>query len=261
MAAAADTNRRIANPQMLQKIKIISVAIGIIFFLLGLLSALQYFRFQHLLFDITKARVEVPADALKRDIERSIATGIALHTNAQVPLMLTNVVQNNPIVLSIEITNSNAREREVLWSAGTRPASSLRADQANPSNRNAPSPRPGDTPVFVQQWPIVDPLGVNVAQLVFVSDKSEALGIAAKARAKLLSLAMTLCLVSFALLAPILFFLLVRLDKIVLQAKSLVQGSTPDQNTPTNSEVCQLAQKAQDAKILAAAIAREASPT
>jgi hypothetical protein len=246
---------------MFQKIKIISVAVGIIFFLLSLLSALQYFRFQHLLFDITKARIEVPADALKRDIERSIATGIALNTNAQLPLMLTNVIQNNPIVLSIELTNSGSREREVLWSAGTRPTSSLRADQANPSNRTVPSPKPGDTPVFVQHWPIVDPLGMKVAQLVFVSDKSEALNIAANARAELLALATKLCLASLALLAPILFFLLVRLDKIVLAARSVVLGSKPDKNALVDSEVYQLAQSAQDAKNLASTMPREAKPT
>jgi hypothetical protein len=236
---------------MLQKIKIISVAIGIIFFLLSLLSTLQYFRFQHLLFEISKSTIEVPADALRRDIERSIATGIALHTNAQVPLMLTSVIQNNPIVLSIELTNSSSREREVLWSAGTRPASSQRAEQANRSNRTAPSAKPGDTPVFVQDWPVVDPLGVTVAQLVFISDKSEALNIAAKARAKLLALATTLCLASLALLTPILFFLLASLDKIVLAAKSVVLGSTPDQKALMGSEVCQFALSAREAKDLA----------
>lgn len=246
---------------MSQKLKIISVAIGIIFFLLSLLSALQYFRFQHLLFDITKATIEVPADALKRDIERSIATGIALQTNAQVPLMLNSVIQNNPIVLSIELTNAGSRERSVLWSAGARPASSLGTDQAGLSNRRAPSQQPGDTPVFVQHWPIVDPLGVTVAQLVFVSDKSEALNIASKARAELLRLATTLCLVAFALLAPILFFLLGRLDKIVLKAKSVVLGSASDHTTLLNSEVCQLAQNAQDAKNLAKTMTRATSAT
>jgi len=245
---------------MSQKIKIISVAIGIIFFLLGLLSALQYFRFQHLLFDITKSTIEVPADALKRDIERSIATGIALHTNAQVPLMLSNVIQNNPIVLSIELTNFGSREREVLWSAGKLPTTSAHTDQASLSNRRAPTHAPGDTPVFVQRWPIIDPLGMTVAQVVFVSDKSEALKVAAKARDELLRLATTLCLVSFALLAPILFFLLGRLDKIVLQAKSVVLGSASDNTTLLNSEVCQLAQNAQDAKNLAKTMTRETSP-
>ncbi len=236
---------------MLQKLKIISVAVGIIFFLLSLLSALQYFRFQHLLFDINQSKIEVPADALKRDIERSIATGIALHTNAQIPLMLNNVIQNNPIVLSIELINPASREREVFWSSGTRPASSLRPDQASPTNRTAPSPKPGDTPVFIQQWPIIDPLGMTVAQLVFVSDKSGALDIAAKARAEILTLAAYLCLASFALLAPILFLLLLKLDKIVLTAKSVVLGSTPDQESLMDSEVCQFALNAREAKNLA----------
>ena len=101
---------------------------------------------------------------------------------------------------------------------------------------------------------------MTVAQLVFVSDKSEALKVAAKARDELLRLATILCLVSFALLAPILFFLLGRLDKIVLQAKSVVLGSASDNTTLLNSEVCQLAQNAQDAKNLAKTMTRETSP-
>jgi len=237
----------------LQKIKIIGVAIGIVFFLLSLLSTLQFFRFQHLLFEITQSRVEVPADALKRDIERSIASGIALQTNAQLPLMLSNVIKNNPIVLSIELTNSGSREREILWSAGTRPTSSLRTDQANPSSRTAPSPRPGDTPVFMQHWPVVDALGITVARLTVTSDKSEALSIAAKARTELISLALTLCIAALVLLTPILFVVLTRLDSIVSTAKSVMLGKPIDENTLSNSEVCRIAQNAQDAKHTAVA--------
>jgi len=243
----------------LQKIKIISVAVGIIFFLLSLLSALQFFRFQHLLFEITQARVEVPSDALKRDIERSIASGIALHTNAQVPLMLGSVIQNNPIVLSIELTNLGSREREILWSAGKRPTSSLRTDQANPSNRSAPSPKPGDTPVFVQHWPVVDPLGITVARLTVTSDKSEALSITAKARTELINLALNLFIAALVLLAPILFFVLTRLDRIVSTAKSVMLGKSIDENTLSNSEVCRLAQNVQDAKHAAIAVHPKAS--
>lgn len=247
---------------MFQKIKIIGVAIGIIFFLLSLLSALQFFRFQQLLFDITQARVEVPADALKRDIERSIASGIALHTNAQVPLMLDNVIQNNPIVLSIELAGLGSSDREILWSAGKTPSSSQGAGRGGASSRSAPSSlKPGETPVFVQRWPIVDSLGLNVAQLVVVSDKSEALHIVAKARAEILTLAMTLCLASLALLAPILYFLLVRLDRIVLTAKSIMLGTTFDKQVVLNSEICQLAQNAQDNKNASRTMTREASTT
>ncbi|MCM0034719.1 MAG: hypothetical protein NBV66_02915 [Burkholderiaceae bacterium] len=247
---------------MFQKIKIIGVAIGIIFFLLSLLSALQFFRFQQLLFDITQARVEVPADALKRDIERSIASGIAVHTNAQVPLMLDSVIQNNPIVLSIELAGLGSRDREILWSSGKTPSSSQAAGRVGASSRSAPSSlKPGETPVFVQQWPIVDSLGLTVAQLVVVSDKSEALNIVAKARDEILTLAITLCLASLALLAPILYFLLVRLDRIVLTAKSIMLGTTVDKHVVLNSEICQLAQNAQDNKNASRTMTREATPS
>ncbi len=247
---------------MFQKIKIIGVAVGIIFFLLSLLSALQFYRFQQLLFDITQARIEVPADALKRDIERSIATGIALHTNAQVPQMLEHVIQNNPIVLSIELAGLGSREREILWSAGKPPSSFQGAGQASSTSRSPPSSlKPGETPVFVQRWPIVDSLGMNVAQLVVVSDKSEALKIIANARAEILTLAITLCIASLALLAPILYFLLMKLDRIVLTAKSIMLGKTVDRNVVLTSEICQLAQNAQDNKNASQTMNREASPS
>ena len=247
-------------PQLFQKIKIIGVATGIIFFLLSLLSALQFFRFQHLLFDITQARVEVPAEALKRDIERSIATGIALQTNAQLPLMLNNVIQTNPNVLAIELIDLGSASQEVLVFAGKRPASSTGASKIGSSTSKASVTNLEGPPVFLQQWPIVDALGVTVARLTFTSDKSEALGIAATARAELMTLALTLFLAALGLLVPILFLVLTKLDKIVLAAKSVMLGKNADKNTLLNSEVCQLAQNAQDAKHASTPVHPTASP-
>jgi hypothetical protein len=96
---------------------------------------------------------------------------------------------------------------------------------------------------------------------VFVSDKSAALNIVAKARDEILTLAMILCIACLALLAPILYFLLVKLDRIVLSAKSIMLGTAVDKNALLNSEICQLAQNAQDTKNAAQTITREASPT
>ncbi len=244
--------KAIVNSRNVQKLELIGVVVGVIFFLLSLLASLQFFRFQHLLFDITEGRIEVPAEALKRDIERSIVTGIALNTNAQVPFMLNNVIQSNPIVLAIEI--KNPATQELLWSAGKRPASSkLSTESGSFSKRHVPSSDSSSTPVFVQQWPIVDALGLTVAQLTFISDKAEAIGIANKARTQLINLALTLFIASLLVLAPILFLLTLKLDKIVASAKAVMLGNTLDQNTIFTSEVCQLAQNAQDAKNLALA--------
>jgi hypothetical protein len=245
---------------MLKKIKIIGVAVLIIFFLLGLLSALQFFRFQHLLFEITQSRVEVVADALKRDIERSVETGIALQSNAQLPMMLSHVIHSNPNILAIEVSDLSSASREVLWSAGKRPISAKRSFDTSSSNRKTSATSPEDTPVFVQHWSLVDALGVAVARLTFISDKAEALSIAATALTELLRLATHLFIAALALLAPILFFVLTKLDNIVLTAKSVMLGETVDENTVRNSEVCQLAQNAQAAKPAKTSIHPKAAP-
>jgi hypothetical protein len=236
---------------MLQKLKIISVGIGLIFFLLSLLSVLQYFRFQHLLFEVARSRVEVPAEALKRDIERSLATGLSVQTNSQLPTMLNLVLQKNPIIFSIQIKDTLSDSSEPLWFAGKLPTAHKDRDGSilanEPVQKTIDS---NDAAVFTQRWPIVDPIGTTVAHLIFISDKSEALNLAAKARNELLPLLGVLCASSLAILVPILLFLLIHLDKVVTAARALILGKPIDQSSLAHSEVCKLAQNVQEAKNL-----------
>jgi hypothetical protein len=211
---------------MSYKIKIISVAVAVVFCLLGLLSVLQFFRFQHLLFEVTRSRVEVPAEALKRDIERTLATGLSLQTNAQLQTMLNQVLETNPILFSVQLAEGSAARDKVFWSSERQPVASPNA------------------PVFVQRWPIVDPIGATVAQLTVVSDKTGALTVMARARHEVLTFWAGLCLGVFALLTPILFWLLRRLDTIIASARAMLLGQPVDDKALQNSDVYQLAKRA-----------------
>lgn len=213
---------------MSYKIKIISAAVAIVFLLLGLLSVLQYFRFQHLLFEVTRSRIEVPAEALKRDIERTLANGLSLQTNAQLQTMLAQVLETNPILFSIQLAEGFTPQSKVFWSATRQPQQERHAQ------------------VFVQRWPIIDPIGATVAQLTAVSDKSGALIVMAKARNELLTLWAGLCLIVLALLTPILFWLLKSLDTIIASARAILLGQPVDTKAVQHSEVYQLAQRVQD---------------
>jgi len=215
---------------MSYKIKIISLAVAVVFFLLGLLSVLQFFRFQHLLFEVTRSRVEVPAEALKRDVERTLATGLSLQTNAQLQTMLNQVLETNPILFSIQLTEGSSVKGKVVWSSARQPDGSMNA------------------PVFVQRWPIVDPIGATVAQLTVVSDKSGALGIMAKARHEVLTLWAGLCVIVLVLLLPILFWLLKSLDIIIASARARLLGQPVDDKAMQHSDVYQLAKRIQEDK-------------
>lgn len=215
---------------MSYKIKIISVAVAVVFCLLGLLSVLQFFRFQHLLFEVTRSRVEVPAEALKRDIERTLATGLSLQTNAQLQTMLNQVLETNPILFSVQLAEGSAARGKVFWSSERQPVASPNA------------------PVFVQRWPIVDPIGATVAQLTVISDKTGALAVMARARHEVLTFWAGLCLVVFALLTPILFWLLRGLDTIIASARAMLLGQPVDDKAMQNSDVYQLAKRAQEDK-------------
>jgi hypothetical protein len=213
---------------MSYKIKIISVSVAIVFFLLGLLSVLQFFRFQHLLFEVNRSRVEVPAEALKRDVERTLATGLSIQTNAQLQTMLNQVLEANPILFSVQLAEVAAAQSKVFWTAARQPEGSLNAA------------------VFVQRWPIIDPIGATVAQLTVVSDKTGALNVMAKAQNELLTLWAGLCLIVLVLLTPILFGLLKNLDVIIASARAVLLGQPVDAKAMQHSDVCQLAQRIQE---------------
>ena len=203
------------------------MSVAVVVCLLGLLSVLQFFRFQHLLFEVTRSRVEVPAEALKRDIERTLATGLSLQTNAQLQTMLNQVLETNQILFSIQLAEGSAARGKVFWSSSRQPEASLNA------------------PVFAQRWPIVDPIGATVAQLTIVSDKTGALNVMTQARHEVLTLWAGLCLVVLVLLMPILFWLLKRLDTIIASARAMLLGQPVDDNVMQHSDVYQLAKRVQ----------------
>jgi hypothetical protein len=233
---------------MFQKFKIISVGVGILFFLLALLSVLQFFRFQNLLFEVARTRVEVPAEALKRDIERSLATGLSLQTNAQLLAMLDLVLQKNPNVFSIQIKDGLTNNSEPLWFAGDHSASTNKFDDKKFVKDHWPFFNDSSkASVFIQRWPIVDPIGTTVGQLIFISDKSEPLKMVANARRELMALLGAVCAASLLVLVPILLFLLISLDKVVIAARSLILDQKLEQGFVAQSEVCQLAKNVRDA--------------
>jgi hypothetical protein len=234
---------------MYQKFKIISVGVGILFFLLSLLSVLQFFRFQKLLFDVARTSVEVPAEALKRDIERSLATGLSLQTNAQLLAMLDLVLQKNSNIFSIQIKDGLFITSEPLWFAGNISASSKKIEDKKLFNDHWPFLNDSiQASEFIQRWPIVDPIGTTVGHLIITSDKSQTLKLASHARRELMELLGVLLVASLVVLVPILLFLLVSLDKVIVSARSLILGKEFDKSTVAHSEVCQLAQNVQDAK-------------
>lgn len=240
---------------MFQKIKIITVAVGIIFFLLSLLATLQFFRFQNLLFEVARTRVEVPAEALKRDIERSLATGLALQSNAQLPVMLDLVVKKNSNIFSIQIKDRLSNNTEPLWFAGKLSVTPQNLDGKKlTEGYGLFSNGSSQAAVFIQRWPLVDSIGTTVGELIFTSDKSEALNLAAKARQELMALLGFVCAASLLVLVPVLLFLLVSLDKVVIAARSLILGQKLEQGLVAQSEVCQLATNVRSAKNSAVSI-------
>jgi hypothetical protein len=140
--------------------------------------------------------------------------------------MLNQVLETNPILFSVQLAEGSAARDKVFWSSERQPVASPNA------------------PVFVQRWPIVDPIGATVAQLTVVSDKTGALTVMARARHEVLTLWAGLCLVVLALLTPILFWLLRRLDTIIASARAMLLGQPVDDKALQNSDVYQLAKRA-----------------
>jgi hypothetical protein len=161
--------------------------------------------------------------------------------------MLEEVVQKNSIVFSIQIKDLLSNSNEPLWFAGKMPGPSKCLNDES-SAKDQGSAKLCDTPVFTQRWPIVDPIGKTVAQLIFISDKSEVLKLAAAARKEITRLWGILCASSIAILFPLLFYLLISLDKIISAARSVILGKQLDQSVLAHSELCQLAQNVQDVK-------------
>ena len=226
---------------MFQKLKMASVAIAILFFLLSLLAVLQFYRFQNLLYEVNSSRISVPAQALKRDVERTLAFGLSLQTNVQLKTMLEHVIEKYPSILSIQLVDTIADSGNVLWESGPPLADPMHFVQAQ---RRSGKPmwfdasRPDS---FIQSWVIKDPIGQVVANLTLSADKSQVVALLADARARLLKIWLILCFSVLLILTPVLLYLFSRLDRIISAAQAILQGKKIDAHVWQRSEICDLA--------------------
>lgn len=228
---------------MLQKIKMASVVVAIVFFLLSLLAVLQYYRFQTLLYEVNASRISVPTQALKSDIERSLGLGLALQSNVALKTMLEATIERNPDIRSIRLAETRTQPAEVLWEAGTPPAQNdlQSAIDAHRRARKDMSFDPNQKDDFVQVWSIRDPIGSVVAAMVVRIDNSEARALLADARAHLIQYWLLLCLATIVCLAPILYYLFRNLDKLVHSADRILRGDGLPAQPVQRSEILELA--------------------
>lgn len=230
---------------MLQKLKMTSVVVAIVFFLLSLLAVLQYYRFQTLLYEVNSSRISVPTQSLKSDIERSLSLGLALQNNAALKSMLETTIERNPDILSIQLVDTRRDSVEPLWEAGKTPSRQTTQAEVNAHRRANKEmsfdPNHGDD--FVQVWSVRDPIGSMVAALVVRVDNDEAHNLLADARAHLLQYWLLLCIATLACLAPILIYLFVNLDRLVKSANRILRGQAASGSEHQHSEILDLARQ------------------
>lgn len=228
---------------MFQKLKMASVALAILIFLLSLLAILQFYRFQNLLFEVNSSRISVPAQMLKRDVERTLAFGLSLHLNVQLKSMLEHVIDKYPSIQSVQLLDTVDDSGRILWDSGDpvidpmqyarlqiRSGKEMWFDASHPSR-------------FIQSWTINDPIGQQVASLIVAADKSQAIESLADARTQLFKFWLALCFTVLIILTPILLYIFTRLDRIIGSAKDILLSKTVDSSLSDRSEICELAQE------------------
>ena len=228
---------------MFQKLKMASVVVAIVFFLLSLLAVLQYYRFQTLLFEVNSSRISVPTQALKSDIERSLGLGLALQSNVALKSMLETAIERNPDIRSIRLADTRSETAQILWEAGNPPPLTelqTAVDAHRRANKEM-SFDPNHQDDFVQVWSIRDPIGRVVAALVMRVDNSEALNLLADARAHLLQYWLLLCGATLICLAPILIYLFSSLDRLIKSANEILRGEVASDVQAQHSEILDLA--------------------
>ena len=228
---------------MFQKLKMASVVVAIVFFLLSLLAVLQYYRFQTLLFEVNSSRISVPTQALKSDIERSLGLGLALQNNVALKSMLETTIERNPDIRSIRLADTRSETAQILWEAGNPPPLTelqTAVDAHRRANKEM-SFDPNHKDDFVQVWSIRDPIGRVVAALVMRVDNSEALNLLADARAHLLQYWLLLCGATLICLAPILIYLFSSLDRLIKSANEILRGEVASDVQAQHSEILDLA--------------------
>lgn len=228
---------------MFQKLKMASVVVAIVFFLLSLLAVLQYYRFQTLLFEVNSSRISVPTQALKSDIERSLGLGLALQSNVALKSMLETTIERNPDIRSIRLADTRTETAQVLWEVGN-PPSPTELQTAVDAHRRANKEMsfdPNQKDNFVQVWSIRDPIGHVVADLVVRVDNTEARNLLADARSHLLQYWLLLCGATLVCLAPILIYLFSSLDRLIKSANEILRGEAASDAQAQHSEILDLA--------------------
>lgn len=228
---------------MLQKLKMTSVVVAIVFFLLSLLAVLQYYRFQTLLYEVNASRISVTTQALKSNIERSLGLGLALQNNSALKTMLEASIERSPDIQSIRLADTKSGTASVLWEAGKPPSlQDLQTSvDAHRRARKEMSFDPNHKDDFVQVWSIRDPIGDNVASLVIHIDNDQAHALLADARSHLLQYWLLLCGATLVCLAPILIYLFINLDRLVKSANAILRGEIAVGTEAQRSEILHLA--------------------
>ena len=228
---------------MFQKLKMASVVVAIVFFMLSLLAVLQYYRFQTLLYEVNSSRISVPTQALKSDIERSLGLGLALQSNVALKSMLETTIERHPDIRSIRLADTRSEAAQVLWEAGNPPTVTELQTAVNAHRRDnrEMSFDPNHKDDFVQVWSIRDPIGRVVAALVVRVDNTEAQNLLADARAHLLQYWLLLCGATLVCLAPILIYLFSNLDRLIKSANGILRGEPASDVQAQHSEILDLA--------------------
>jgi len=226
---------------MIQKLKLVSVVFLMLSFLVGLLSVLQYYRFKSLLYEVTVSRISVVTEDLTRDIERSLAFGLALNTNAQLKTMLEQMQNRHTDLLHAEIVATNDSKQSVLWGIGT--LSIQRAKLIGMQQRSGKALwfDPTDKVGLVQVAVIKDSLARDAARLIMVFKNDPVEQALAQARDYVIKICSIIFVTTLLLMMIAVFYFLKRLDRLTTDARSMLNAQTPVLEHAEQSEILKLA--------------------
>ena len=219
---------------MRYSLKIVLTAVTILLALLCFLLLLQMHRFEKLLIEVNSNLVSVPAKALKADIERTLAFGLPLSDNLQIKSMLQRIDDTSDSVISIHVVDAYFSPGKIIWEVG----------KPLPQRLNKKSMWFGDQdPIgYLQSWPIVDPIGNILANLVIRFDKTHPQQLILKTRQYLYTVCGVICLCMLLLLLPFLTYVLKKLNRQVALAQRIIEGERAvDPQLSAQSDICQLA--------------------
>ena len=214
---------------MLSKLKLIAVTASLMLGLLSLLALLQVHRFKQLLIEVESSLVSVPALALKRDIERTLAFGLPLRDNRQLETMLQTMNRRYSLMVSVHLIDADLEPGKILWQDGPPLASPKRVVAAHSASPRSTWFDARDPSGYLISWPITDPIGRLVANLTIRFDKSKPMRLVDDASAYLLQAWALLSGAALLVMLPVLLFLLAALDRMVARAGAIIGGQRPSE--------------------------------